>query len=275
VPAPTEIFISYAHEDAEQKAALEQQLSFTKWSSDPPLVTWSDNQLILGNDWDAGIKNKLERADLVVFLLSSKLTNSDYIRDVEASIAFKRRAQNKCEILTVLLRSVVLDRTPFQYLQHVLANPVDHYEHSDDAWVQVARAIMEKVSDIRLQRPAEDEPPDSEGAGEVAAESLATVLAFPPKLEVVKLREAITEAGLSGDPSWAALVVRLSPLLRMLSAAARDEGLSAYQRGQCEQLRDALMPLTMPGAGGHKRFSLIQYAERRCSLALAALDPDL
>src|SRR6185437_1163868 len=125
--APASVFISYAREDAAMKEALCRHLAGAAWSSDPDFVSWHDDRIEPGSAWDKKIKEELERAALVVFLLSPCLINSRYIREVEAPIAFDRRERAECQIITVMLDDVELRNTPFGSLHHVTQKPIASY----------------------------------------------------------------------------------------------------------------------------------------------------
>jgi hypothetical protein len=286
VSAPVNVFISYAHEDSEQMLILRRQLSGPARSSELNFRIWHDQLLEGGEKWADEIKQQLETADLVVFLLSSALTDSDYVAEVEAPSVFARHERNECAVLTVLLHNVALKGTPFEPFQHVPVKPIDRYSHPDDAWVEVANVILKQVHTIRTKRlqaserasgsvPAADADPQSEGAAEAQTEPGARVFIFPPKLDIRRLREVVAAADLSAGRSWAAAALHLGPLLQTLKSAVQDKDLSAYQRAQCRELHDAITYLTRSWSSDSKRAELTGYAEDRRSRVLAALDRDL
>jgi hypothetical protein len=83
------VFICYSQRDDVLRCELEARLKVLKTEG---LVgeVWSDQGLEPGADWDARIKSELERADLIVMLVSTAWLATDYIRNVEMPRALER-----------------------------------------------------------------------------------------------------------------------------------------------------------------------------------------
>ena len=74
------LFISYAHEDEELCEKLKSHL--TSLQREGIIDPWYDRKIMPGENWDKKIKEKLEEADIFLFLISVDFINSKYIYEV-------------------------------------------------------------------------------------------------------------------------------------------------------------------------------------------------
>ena len=93
-------FCSYAHEDAAHLADLEAALAELR--QEAIIDQWSDERIETGSDWDSEIKTSLDRAHLVLFIVTPHLLTSDYINRVEIPRALERQKAKRCEIVPIL-----------------------------------------------------------------------------------------------------------------------------------------------------------------------------
>jgi len=78
---PKRIFFSYSKKDENYRAELESHFAALRRSG--KIDTWCDVNLTAGQEWDKKIKEELERADIVMLLLSSDFMATDYIWNTE------------------------------------------------------------------------------------------------------------------------------------------------------------------------------------------------
>lgn len=93
-------FCSYAHEDAAHLAELEAALAELR--KEAIIDQWSDERIQAGSDWDADIKSSLERAHLVLFVVTPQMLTSPYINEEEIPISLARRKAGECEVVPIL-----------------------------------------------------------------------------------------------------------------------------------------------------------------------------
>lgn len=95
------IFISYAQEDVQYKDTFIKEFSpaaqSNKWQ------VWQDGEIKPGAFWDDEIKNNLNKADVIVLLVSSDFLNSDYINNVELIHALEKQKQGLALVIPVIL----------------------------------------------------------------------------------------------------------------------------------------------------------------------------
>lgn len=93
-------FCSYAHEDARLLAELKSALAPLRERA--VIDDWSDGRIEPGTDWDAQILHSLDRARLVLFLVTPALLASRFVSEREIPHAMARREQERCEIVPIL-----------------------------------------------------------------------------------------------------------------------------------------------------------------------------
>ena len=135
------IFISYSHKDEELKRELLTHLAELERQG---IVTpWSDEQIRPGEELDSAIQNELERADIILLLVSSDFLASTYCREVETVKALEQRKTRGSITIPVILRPCDWQRAPFGKLKALPKDgkPVVHYHPRDDAFLEIAKAV--------------------------------------------------------------------------------------------------------------------------------------
>jgi hypothetical protein len=107
------------------------------------ITVWYDRRLAAGDQVDDGIKDELERADIILLLVSPDFLASEYCYGVEMQRAMERHAAGQARVIPVILRPSDWHGTPFGKL---LATPTDgkpvtKWPDTDDAFLDVAKAI--------------------------------------------------------------------------------------------------------------------------------------
>lgn len=95
-------FCSYAHEDARLLAELKAALAPLREQA--VIDDWSDLAIAPGTDWDAQIRDSLDRAHVVLFLVTPALLASRFVTEREIPHALSRRAAERCEVVPILGR---------------------------------------------------------------------------------------------------------------------------------------------------------------------------
>lgn len=106
------VFISYSKTDAYYLTKLENHLTVLKRNGN--ISTWNCRQLLPGEKWDGKIKNELEGADVIIFLVSDDFLATEYIWDVEIKRAIERENENpdKVRVIPIILRSCFWEESP-------------------------------------------------------------------------------------------------------------------------------------------------------------------
>lgn len=137
----TRIFLSYSHADEAYKQELDEHFSALKM--DGLVEILHDRQLIAGQKWDKGIKDKLSQSDMVLCLLSKDFMKSSYIWQTELAQA---KEEGKI-IIPIFIRPCDWDENVFN-LNSLQGLPNDekwvesrHWHSRDEAYVEIIRGL--------------------------------------------------------------------------------------------------------------------------------------
>ena len=145
---PVEVFYSYAHEDEAFRNKLEKHLSLLQRQG---LITaWHDRHILPGADWAQAIDEHLERASVILLLISADFLASDYCYGLEMQRALERQQANEARVIPILLRPVDWKGAPFAHLQALPtgAKPITTWRNRDAAFTDVAAGIRRMIEDL-------------------------------------------------------------------------------------------------------------------------------
>ena len=109
---PVEVFYSYAHKDEAFRNKLETHLSLLRRQG---LITaWHDRHILPGTDWSQAIDEHLERASVILLLISADFLASDYCYGIEMQRALERHQANEARVIPILLRPVDWNKCSFR-----------------------------------------------------------------------------------------------------------------------------------------------------------------
>ena len=139
------IFLSYAHEDEDLKKELDKHLMPLKRSG--KIETWNDRELIAGQEWNKEILEELNKAEIILLLISKDFIASQYIWEKELEIAMIRHEKGTAKVVPIILKNCLWQDMPFAKLQALPRNarPVTDYENQDEAFTEVAVSINKLV----------------------------------------------------------------------------------------------------------------------------------
>jgi len=145
------IFISYAHEDEDLKKELDKYLKVLKRSS--KVQVWNDRELIAGQEWDQTIMSELNKANIILLLISVDFNASDFIWDKELASAMKRHEEGTAHVVPIILRKCEWRSMPYAKLQALPRNatPVTEYANRDAAFTEIAVGIEKLVDTVNAK----------------------------------------------------------------------------------------------------------------------------
>jgi len=113
------------------------------------LEVWSDQEIRAGTHLDKAIISSLETADLVILLISPDFVASDYCYTVELSTAIARHEAQQAIVVPIIVRPTDWESLPFSRLKALPGDgvPITTWDNEDSAWLNVAKAIRQLVSD--------------------------------------------------------------------------------------------------------------------------------
>jgi hypothetical protein len=145
------IFTSYAHADEDLKKELDKHLKVLKRSG--KIDSWNDRELVAGQDWNEEIMSELNKATIILLLISIDFNASDFIWDKELASAMKRHEEGTARVVPIILRQCEWHSLPYAKLQSLPRNakPVTEYANRDEAFTEIAVGI-EKLVDYMIQK---------------------------------------------------------------------------------------------------------------------------
>lgn len=113
--AASSAFVSYSHKDEALRAELETHLKLLKRQG--LLDVWSDRCITAGSEWETQIDENLERADLILLLVSADFIASGYCWEKELKRAMERHATGEAQVIPIIVRECSWKSVPFGKLQ--------------------------------------------------------------------------------------------------------------------------------------------------------------
>ena len=149
------IFISYAHLDEDLKKELDKYLKVLKRSS--KVQVWNDRELIGGQEWDQTIMSELNKANIILLLISVDFNASDFIWEKELASAMQRHEEGTAHVVPIILRRCEWRSMPYAKLQALPRNatPVTEYPNRDAAFTEIAVGIEKLVDHVNAKIKSE------------------------------------------------------------------------------------------------------------------------
>jgi hypothetical protein len=151
-PRPIEVLFSYAHEDEVLRDKLEKHLSSLKRNK--RIVCWHDRNIRSGTEWRLDISENLDKADIILLLVSADFLDSDYCNTVEVARALERHDKKDARVIPVILQPVDWHDEKFAKLQALPRDgrPVARWSNIDEALLNVAKGIKDVVKELEEKR---------------------------------------------------------------------------------------------------------------------------
>ena len=147
------VFISYSHKDERLKDELEMRCKVLQAAGLAGEV-WTDRMLEPGEDWHTSIIQNLERADLVLLLLSNAAMASHYIQKTEVQKALARHQSGAAVVVPVILEKCQWNLGELKALQAVPkdAKPLRDWKPRNAGWFDVMESLRGKIGKMQAAR---------------------------------------------------------------------------------------------------------------------------
>jgi hypothetical protein len=146
------LFISYSHKDERFRDELAGAL--TAYERKGELAVWDDTKIVPGQKWEPQILGKLERAHIIVLLLSNDFIRSDYCMQKEMKRAIERDRAGECAIIPIVVRPCRFDKLEVGQIQAILPHgkPIKQHRDRDAAWLEVTKQLDRVLADLRKRQ---------------------------------------------------------------------------------------------------------------------------
>ena len=141
-------FISYAHADEDHHRRLAGHLK--KLVDDGLLDSWDDRAILPSELWDAAIKTKLDEAQIILLMVSSRFLESTYVQQVEIPRAIARQRAGHAALVCIILDQCDWKQQlgSYQVLPPTAA-PVTEWPDRDSIYAVIATDIGRLARELR------------------------------------------------------------------------------------------------------------------------------
>lgn len=153
------LFFSYSHADEDLRDNLAEHLSSLKRNK--VIDAWHDRKIPAGTKWAKAIDDNLNKADIILLLISSKFLASEYCSDIEVKQAMERHKSNEARVIPIILKACDWSDEEFGSLQALPKNahPVTSWSNQDEAFLDIVKGIKRAISDLKDSVAAPVSPP--------------------------------------------------------------------------------------------------------------------
>jgi hypothetical protein len=104
------------------------------------LAVWADRQIDAGQRWEGEIVRELDRAGIVILLLSPSFIASQYAMEKEVPAALARQ---DCVVVPIEVRPCRADKLELGEIQAIRpgGKAISQHDRVDDAWMEVTRHL--------------------------------------------------------------------------------------------------------------------------------------
>lgn len=182
-----QVFFSYAHEDEAYRDRLEKHLAMLRRSGLVEL--WHDRRLVAGQAFGPAIDAAIDKADIVLLLVSANFLASEYCFSVEFSRALERHRRGDAALIPVILSPCDWKTAPFGDLLAAPRDgrPLTEWPNVDAGFADVAAAVRLVVQAQAVRRAS--------GAGVALPDPGSAVVASAdlPRSSNLRLRKQFSE----------------------------------------------------------------------------------
>jgi len=143
------LFYSYAHLDSTLRRELETHLKLLQRNG--IIRGWSDLEIGAGDNWEEEIMKELERADIILLLISADFIASDFCYERELGRALERHKNGDAIAIPIIIRDCSWEKADFSGLQVLpkAGKAVNIWPDRDTAWRNVAEGIEQAAEGFR------------------------------------------------------------------------------------------------------------------------------
>jgi hypothetical protein len=143
-----EVFYSYSHKDEELRDDLETSLVLMRRQK--LIEGWYDRNIDAGKEFEGEIAEHLEKAHIILLLVSPAFMRSDYCYDKEMMYAMQRHEARAARVIPIILRPCEWQGAPFGKLKALPKDgkPITTWANRDEAFLDVAKGIRRVVEEL-------------------------------------------------------------------------------------------------------------------------------
>lgn len=146
-----EIFICYARKDRQFLDGLRPHLMSLQRQGH--ISFWHDGDISAGKEWEKEIEKYLDKAQIVLLLVSPDFMASDYCYQKEMKRVIERYKRGEVRIIPILIRPVHWESSPIGIFQALPkgGKPVTSWHSPDEAFFDITTDIQKAAEELRLK----------------------------------------------------------------------------------------------------------------------------
>lgn len=146
------VFYSYSHKDDLYRKELETHLELLRRSN--LIEGWSDREIAPGSDWEEEINFNIQKAKIILILLSPDFIASDYCYETETIFALEQHEKKEATVIPIIIRPCLWKLSQFKKLQVLpkAGQAVTIWGDRDSAWLDVAEGIIKVIEELRAEQ---------------------------------------------------------------------------------------------------------------------------
>jgi internalin A len=146
------VFVSYTRKDERLRKRLEVNLKLLKRAG--LIETWQDRDIEAGEEWREKIDENLERADIILLLVSDDFLASDYCYEIEMRRALELHEGKKARVIPIIARPVNWEPTRLPKLNALPQDgrAITAWPNRDNAWKNVSEGIQKVAETVRNKK---------------------------------------------------------------------------------------------------------------------------
>ena len=143
-----DVFISYSHKDRALRDELETHLS--NLHRQGHISAWYDGDIVPGADWKTAILTHLNKAHLILLLISADFMASDFCYSIEMQQAIARHQANQARVIPIILRPTDWEDSPLADLKALPTDgkPVTDWSSHDAAFKDVVKGLRAAIQEL-------------------------------------------------------------------------------------------------------------------------------
>lgn len=148
--AEVKAFLSYAHLDLKEKDKLRAALSPLERLN--KLSIWDDHAIDAGEEWEKEIFDQLDKAEIVLCLVSPDFINSDFCHQRELTQALDAHGRGDKMVVPLQLRECDWDDLPISRLQGIPGDWILSSKNQDKARAKVSKKLRKAIEQVKAKR---------------------------------------------------------------------------------------------------------------------------
>jgi TIR domain-containing protein len=146
-----EVFISYSHQDKTLREELDTHLANLKRQN--IITSWYDGDIKPGEELQPQIIEHLNKAQIILLLVSANFIASDFCYSTEMKQAIARHDANQARVIPILLRPTDWKGAPFAKLKMLPtdAKAITKWPTHDEGFVDAIQGIRDAIDDLSIK----------------------------------------------------------------------------------------------------------------------------